>query len=110
MKPDRSVTEFRKDLKRLASRFLAGKLGESAYLAAVRRSAIERGLMTPQKATRADKVLDLLANGAGWIAPGTLPKHLEPTFNAHDGGQLSAAEVGARVEQALGQVKKTGSS
>ena len=99
------VARFRKAVRRGAADFIAQRLTEAQYLAAVRREAIAcEVLEAGRRPTRADRVLRSLAWGSGSTPPGRLPEVLEPHLAAFEDDRLSETGLRQRVAEALDRV------
>jgi hypothetical protein len=100
------AARFRREVRRLSSRFLSQRLTHAVFLAEVRKSAIACGLAEVRRPTRDDRLLDALAWGTGSVNPGELPSRLEPLFDSHEKGDLADAELASAVQSLLAQVRK----
>jgi hypothetical protein len=106
MRADEPVLRFRREVRRLAAGFLAGRIDRAAYLRSVRAAAVEAGLLDDRRPRRADRVLDALAWGSGAVAPGELPARLEPAFQRHLHGRIERDELRRIVAELLGRASQ----
>ena len=106
---DVDAVRFRREVRRLSSRFLAQKVTSAAYLAEVKKAAVACGLGgASRRRSRDDRLLDALAWGTGTIPPGELPARLQPLFDQHARSELTDAQLAAGVQSLLAQVVKPG--
>lgn len=89
MQPD-SARRFRRTTRRLASQFIAGKIGYSTYISAVRSAAVHANLIPApgKRRNRQDRILDTLAWSISPVPPGELPAVLEPHLAAFERGDI----------------------
>ncbi len=100
------AVRFRREVRRLSSRFLSQRITHAVFRAEVRKSAIACGLADVRRPTRDDRLLDALAWGTGSVNPGELPSRLEPLFERHGKGELDDGALRVGVQSLLTQVRK----
>lgn len=104
--PEVDAVRFRREVRRLSSRFLSQKLTHALFLAEVRKSAVACGFAVDRRTSRDDRLLDALAWGSGSVHPGELPGRLEPLFLRHAAGEVTGATLATEVQTVLAQIRK----
>lgn len=100
--------KFRRDVRRLAARFIAQKMSHAEFVAAVRASAMTAGFVGARRRTRDERTLNALAWGRGSVEPGRLPTLLEPFFERFESGEITKDHLAVEVRRLLDQIEPPG--